>query len=75
MTTVKSLRQSGYKVRVNHQRKMQGEELSPFGGLTRIEITTPEGKDLAGEAKCSTKDNYNKKIGVSIALGRALKNA
>lgn len=73
-TTVKQLRQSGYKVRVCHQREKNGEELSPWGGITKVEITTPEGNNIAGEAKCSSKDNYNKKIGIQIALGRAFKN-
>jgi len=27
---------------------------------------------VSGKSKCSPKDNYNKKLGVRIALGRAL---
>jgi hypothetical protein len=48
--------------------------VEPRGGLTLIEITTPDGTDLKGEALCSKRDNYDKKKGVKIALGRALKN-
>mgnify|MGYP006355039505 CR=1 FL=1 len=74
MTSVKQLRQSGYKVRVYHQREKKGENISPLGGATKVEITTPDGKDLVGEAICSKRDNYNKKVGAAIAIGRALKN-
>lgn len=78
--TIMSLRRSGYKVRVLHTRnykkvqKIDGtyEELSANGGLTRIEITTPFGEDVSGEAVCSKEDNWNRKLGNSIALGRAL---
>ena len=78
--TIASLRRSGYKVRVLHTRnykkvqKIGGvfEELSANGGLTRIEITTPKGEDVWGEAVCSKEDNWNRKLGNSIALGRAL---
>ena len=78
--TIASLRRSGYKVRVLHTRnykkvqKLDGvyEELSANGGLTRIEITTPSGENVYGEAVCSEEDNWNRKLGNSIALGRAL---
>jgi hypothetical protein len=78
--TIATLRRSGYKVRVLHTRnykkvlKICGifEELSAKGGLTRIEITTPSGEDVWGEAVCSKEDNWDRKLGISIALGRAL---
>lgn len=78
--TIASLRRSGHKVRVLHTRnykkvqRISGvfEELSANGGLTRIEITTPFGEDVHGEAVCSQEDNWNRKLGNSIALGRAL---
>lgn len=44
----------------------------PKGGLTVVEITTPEGETLTGVAECSVKDQFNRKIGLNIALGRAL---
>lgn len=50
------------------------EAVLPYGGETVVEITTPEGVDLVGVAKCSIKDNYCKKKGVAIALGRAFKD-
>ena len=48
-------------------------ELLPHGGSIKIEVTTPTGDTGKGEAVCSTKDNFNRKVGNSIALGRALK--
>lgn len=79
MNTIQALRQAGYKVRVLHFRdkfyknrmgsSINGYE-SPKGGFTKIVIDSPEGKHYEGEAWCSPKDNYNKKLGVRIALGR-----
>lgn len=82
METVKSLRQSGYKVRVIHTRKtktikkMDGEyeEVQPKGGKTRIELTNPDKSiTVSAEAICSDEDAFNHKIGNQIALGRAYK--
>lgn len=80
--TVKQLRQSGYKVRVIHRRNFissnkldGGKVLSALGGETVIEITTPDNINLVGYAQCSNEDNYSKKLGVKIALGRALSTA
>lgn len=80
--TIKQLRQSGWKVRVMHTRdrvpvvgKISGEgctTLSNFGGYTRIECTPPGTEaTYVGEAHCSDEDNFNRRIGNSIALGRA----
>lgn len=85
--TVRNLRQSGFKVRVSHYRYVEGwpdyllskeireEGMGNFalskGGKTSIELTK-DGIDAKGEAICSPKDNYNRKLGVKIALGRAL---
>ena len=46
--------------------------ISSRGGKTRIEVRTPSGEELVGEAICSNEDNWNRKLGNSIALGRAL---
>ncbi len=53
---------------------MDGEsfEYSAKGGNTTIEITTPEGLNLVGTAQCSMMDNWDRKIGNQIALGRAI---
>jgi hypothetical protein len=72
--TVSDLRACGYKVRVLHHRKWNSCGISCKGGTTVIQVRTPDGTELEGIAVCSKEDNYNKKLGVSIALGRALKN-
>lgn len=41
------------------------------GGSTEIVIDSPDGKRYHGTAICSKKENYNKKMGVRIALGRS----
>lgn len=78
---IKTLRQNGYKVRVLHTRhytpivKMSGltHGISNNGGSTTIEITTPDqSQTVIGKSVCSLKDNFNRRIGNEIALGRAL---
>jgi hypothetical protein len=80
--TIRELRQRGYKVRVMHSRHKQllnsifseRWELSPQGGSTTIELTTPDKTvTVFGKSVCSLEDNFNRKVGNSIALGRALK--
>lgn len=45
------------------------------GGVTLVEIfNVKEQKVAEGSAVCSKEDNYNKKLGMRIALGRALKD-
>lgn len=45
---------------------------SSKGGRTTVEITTPDGREFIGTAICSNKENFNKKLSLKIALGRAL---
>ncbi len=80
--TIKDLRRQGYKVRVIHKRnsikvqKIMGvaHEVSARGGSTTIELTTPDKQHtVSGMSVCSLEDNFNHKVGNSIALGRALK--
>jgi len=73
--TVHGLRMVGYKVRVLHCRRDDERVLGGFhpkGGETVIQITTPDGQELEGRAKCSNKELYNKRVGVQVALGRAM---
>lgn len=88
MTTVAQLRQEGWKVRVTHYRyskfdnKLYRQDqfekyarsisMAERGGRTEISLTSPSGVSATGVAECSKKDNYNKKLGVRIALNRAL---
>ena len=68
--TVSFLRQSGYKVAVRHHRNYNNNVTSPKGGMTEIIIDSPHGEHFEGISKCCDQDNYNKKLGVRIALGR-----
>lgn len=43
----------------------------PKGGSTQVVIDSPDGKHFQGLAICSKKENYNKRMGVRIALGRS----
>lgn len=58
------------------QKEIKETELSHLlngcGGKTEIEIII-NGKTFNGESVCSLLDNFNKKLGVRIALGRIFK--
>jgi hypothetical protein len=73
--TIKQLRQQGYKVKVLHFRHLRNtNEFEARGGSATIELTTPDKtKTVIGKSVCSIEDNYNRKVGANIALGRALK--
>ena len=74
--TVESLRKSGFQVRVYHCRQRDAGQISCHGGYTAVAVTPPNGTQFStcnGFAFCSKKDNYNKRLGVAIALGRAMK--
>ena len=72
----------GYKVEFEHMRKTRqgdkmdsGRTLDPRGGETWARVFDADGEHLTiGIAVCNEKDNYNKRIGRNISLGRALKN-
>ena len=80
--SIKDLRRGGYKVRVYHARKFDDivtlsrgltKVLSPKGGKTTIEMTTPNKQHtVITEAVCSVEDNFDHKLGNAIAVGRAL---
>jgi hypothetical protein len=81
--TIHQLRRSGWKVRVIHGVTNHNLPFGPRSAknqeplserFTRIELTSPEGKDSTGIAYCSKQDQWNRKLGNRIALGRALKN-
>lgn len=87
--TVAELRKQGYKIQVHHWRYDTWDKGAMYpscmyrethehpvekGGLTEITVTTPTGETGFGVAECSRKDRFNRKIGVAIALGRAMKN-
>jgi hypothetical protein len=78
MKTIKELRQTGYKVRVHHERDTIDVQtisgiakfLNARGGRTEIELTTPEGRTEIAESRCSKKENFCRKTGAKIALER-----
>lgn len=86
--TIEDIRRNGGQIRVNHVRNcisdglpiqanpnvIAVDEILPRGGITNIEITL-NGKTIRGEARCCENDNYNKKLGVRIAMGRAFTQA
>lgn len=51
-----------------------GAKISPCGGSTIVEVTTPSGEKLKEIARCREYDQFNKRLGVSIALGRIMKS-
>ncbi len=72
--TVQQLRNNGYKVRVLHCRLYNGYHTWQNGSREYIQQNAPvdpDGKHFRGLAMCSKKENYNKKMGVRIALGRS----
>ena len=89
MQTIKSIRQSGNKIRVLHYRAVRNmkdfatiheirknkwqDEILSRGGKTVLELTTPDGKDFTAEAVCSKKDGFCRKTAISIAIGRLVK--
>lgn len=44
----------------------------PKGGFTIVKVTTPEGETFTGKFNFSKNRQFNKKIGVAAALGRAM---
>jgi len=46
--------------------------LRPKGGRVRVEVRTPEGEELKGEAICAKTENFSKRYGRTLALVRAL---
>lgn len=82
---IEALRAEGKVVRIRHQRnhrmvwvdysdgiKMRVNDLDPRGGKTVVEVISPDGTGTIGVAKCYHKDAYSKKIGVKLALDKAL---
>lgn len=61
-------------VDVEHiRRKDTVGNLLPTGGQTKVILRTPDYGMIETIVECSKKERYNKRIGLKIALGRALK--
>jgi hypothetical protein len=74
----------GLTVKYIHRREVEPIEkasirhphptVAPRGGITTAFLSDADGRQVAqGVAVCHEKDNYNKRIGRAISLGRALK--
>lgn len=61
-----------YPLKNEYNNGLLGNERTQRGGLIKVEITLKDGKDYTGEALCSKNDQFNRKIGLKIALNRAL---
>lgn len=78
--TVAELRKAGWKVGVHHQfytegrvSPREGRDIGP-GWRTDVGVTPPGDEQMIrASACCNPKDAYNRRIGLNVALGRALK--
>ena len=78
--TIAELRRSGHKVRV-HRRDLNENEAElavrcakdSHCPVTEVTVTNPDGKSASGVAYRASGDQFNRKLGNKIALGRALK--
>ena len=82
-------RAAGYKVKINHLRwvsdgesdalvapgtaRLLGLPMSEKGGATYVELLAEDGSKSVGKAFCMPTDNFDRSLGVIIALGRARK--
>ena len=57
-----------YPRRVNRT----GFPILPWGGETTVNLIFPDGQSYTGVATCSLEDRFDRKVGISIALHRAL---
>ena len=66
-----------YNVKFRHARNFvgngEGETKLPRGGKTIASIRIEETEFITAESVCSVKDNFNKELGRTIALGRLKK--
>lgn len=46
--------------------------IQPCGGRVIVEITNPDGVFSTASSWCHQKDNFNRKIGTTMAFGRAM---
>lgn len=68
----------GSVVKFRHKRNYDKETPLlplPHGGVTTCTIALPNGEAVAGMSRCRSNENYCKKLGRNISLGRALAQA
>lgn len=82
-------RAAGHKVKITHLRwatdgmttalveprtaKLLGLPVREKGGATYVELLAADGRKALGQAFCMATDNFDRGLGVVIALGRARK--
>ena len=81
--TVEELKARGYEVYVHHEKEeIFGEEPKYLKSRaevlgvrvkTSVAFKSPIGEKAVGQAVCHPSDNWNRKKGIAIALGRAWK--
>jgi hypothetical protein len=72
--SVAELRRAGWGVRVRHHREEYDDgSPKPKGGSTVVFLSSPNNHKFWGSSVCSNKDAFNRKLGLEIALGRAMK--
>lgn len=72
---IKKIRDKGVKVRVRHLRKYdENWAILSRGGRTDIKLIIPDKDPISVHANCSEADNFSRKKGLAIALGRAVKS-
>jgi hypothetical protein len=73
--TVNDVKNLGYKIKVFHNRfKNVVGGLNHKGGSTEVHITDNLGNTVKGFSQCHENDPFVKRIGIAIAIGRALKS-
>lgn len=74
--TIEELRRKGYKVKVIHGFTEKDDNFHHLSDRkTTIYLKDLNDVEWMGVARCSKRDQYNRKLGNKIALGRVLKNA
>lgn len=67
----KIITENRFKLIPEYDVRQKGYSFLPNGGKTTVTVTRlADGANFAGEAICSAADPFNRKLGVSIALGR-----
>lgn len=74
---IDNMKRNGISVFIEHNRKYNScgnhGYMQTKGGDTDVLVTLPSGKAYNEVAACHEKDNYNKRIGLHVCLGRILK--
>jgi hypothetical protein len=71
------LREDGFQVRVQHTRQELLDGDSPYGGKTEVAIYAKDDAECldpvaTGEALCRPDERFDRRLGFTIAMGRAV---